>query len=182
MIRSFINMLLVVAVATTGLSSCERICRGDQLSPSETAQIKTIAQLNADEQIYQFYSNNGGVEGAGNYYTTKRIGRYWRYQHTQETESAYYQDVARITINYNPPGDFVIPYLLVTRKDSTQFKVYVGGEPGQVKDFFVKCCAHWKADHWGFISKNQTQRPLVQASNFNFKQHLHLSYNLYYVK
>lgn len=106
-----------------------------------------LARLSADEQIYQFYSNNGGVEGAGNYYTTKRIGHYWRYQRAQETESAYYQDVARVTINYNPPGDFVIPYLLVTRKDSTQFKVYVGGERGQVRDFFAKCRAHWKAGH-----------------------------------
>jgi len=145
--RSFLNRLLVVAAAVVGLSSCERIYRGDQLSPSETARIRTLAQLSADEQIYQFYSNNGGVEGAGNYYTTKRIGHYWRYQRTQKTESAYYQDVARITINYNPPGDFVIPYLLVTRKDSTQFKVYVGGEREQVRDFFVKCRAHWKAGH-----------------------------------
>jgi hypothetical protein len=145
--RSFLNRFLVVAAAAAGLSSCESIYRGDQLSPSKTALIKALAQLSADEQIYQFYSNNGGVEGAGNYYTTKRIGHYWRYQRDQETESAYYQYVARITINYNPPGDFVIPYLLVTRKDSTQFKVYVGGEREQVRAFFVKCHAHWKTGH-----------------------------------
>lgn len=140
-------MLFVVVAATAGLSSCERIYRGDQLSPRETARVKVLAHLSADEQIYQFYSNNGGVEGAGNYYTTKRIGHYWRNQSAQETESAYYQDVARITMHYNPPGDFVIPYLLVTRKDSTQFKVYVGGEDVQVRDFFAKCRTHWKAGH-----------------------------------
>jgi hypothetical protein len=142
---SFLNRLLIGAAAAVGLSSCERIYRGDELSPSETAQIKALAHLSADEQIYQFYSNNGGVEGAGNYYTSKRIGHYWRNERDLETESAYYQDVARLTMAYNPPGDFVIPYLLVTRKDSTQFRVYVGGEREQVRDFFVSCRAHWKA-------------------------------------
>ncbi|WP_426492682.1 hypothetical protein [Hymenobacter sp. 102] len=145
--HSILNRILVVAAAAIGLSSCERTYRGDQLSANETTRIKALAQLSEDEQIYQFYSNNDGVEGAGNYCTTKRIGHYWRGQRAYEIESAYYQDIARITPYYNPPGDFVVPYLLVTRKDSTQFKVFVGGEHRQVKDFFVKCLTHWRVGH-----------------------------------
>ncbi len=145
--RPFLKTLLVVAVAVPWLNSCNRIYHGDQLSPSETAQIRIFAKLGADEQIYQFYSNHNGVEGAGNYYTTKRIGHYWRDHRAYQTESAYYQDVAQITTAYNPPGNFVIPYLLITRKDNTQFKIYVGGNREQVRDFFVKCRAHWAAGH-----------------------------------
>ena len=134
--------LLLTVTATVG--GCTRMYTGDQLSQDETKRIKELGRLDEDEKIYQFYSNNEGVDGEGNFYTAKRIGHYWNYQHLKELQSARYQNIVRIAIAYHPPGDFVIPFLLVTRKDSTQFKIYVDGEDAEAKAFFNNCRVPWK--------------------------------------
>lgn len=125
-------------------TSCAKIYTGEELSSNDIEHIKQLGLLDAGESIYQFYSNNG-IKGAGNFYTTKRIAHYWNHQHNRQNEFAYYSDVAYISTTYHPQGDFVVPYMTVVKKDSTQFKVYVDGEEAEVKSFFDNCQLHWRA-------------------------------------
>jgi hypothetical protein len=128
-----------------GLSACNNIYQGDQLSAKEIAQIRTLGLLSADEKIYQFYSNNRGVKGAGNFYTTKRIAHYWLTKRDRQVDFAYYRDVARISLTSHPAGDFTIPFLTIVRKDSTQFRIYVDGNEPEISKFFLGCRSHWQA-------------------------------------
>lgn len=132
------------ALLLCAVFSCNKIYQGDQLSAKELAQIKNLGLLDANESIYQFYSNNRGVKGAGNFYTTKRVANYWLYRNNRQTSFAYYRDIARINLTTHPPGDFTIPFITVTKKDSTQFKVYVDGSELEVKNFFLSCQNHWQ--------------------------------------
>ncbi|RZK31034.1 MAG: hypothetical protein EOO57_16920 [Hymenobacter sp.] len=132
-------------LASLGLHACDTIYKGDQLSSAELAHIRALGLLDSDEKIYQFYSNFKGVKGAGNFYTTKRIAHYWRYHETQQTDFAYYRDIAAINLTPHPAGDFTIPFLTIVKKDKTQFRVYVDGRATEVTAFFASCRTHWLA-------------------------------------
>ena len=132
-------------VLCLGLLSCDKIYRGDQLSAKELTQIKNLGLLNVNEKIYQFYSNNRGVKGAGNFYTTKRIAHYWLNNQEKQTDFAYYRDIARVSLTTHPAGDFTIPFLTIVRKDSTQFRIYVDGSEPEINNFFLGCRSHWQA-------------------------------------
>ncbi|RZK40554.1 MAG: hypothetical protein EOO57_02395 [Hymenobacter sp.] len=125
--------------------SCNNIYQGNQLSTKELAQIRKLGLLDTDEKIYQFYSNNQGVKGAGNFYTTKRIANYWLYRGNRQIDFAYYRDITRISLTTHPSGDFTIPFITITRRDSTQFKVYVDGKESEIKNFLSGCQTHWRA-------------------------------------
>lgn len=126
------------------LASCAKIYTGEELSSNNIEYIKQLGLLDSNESVYQFYSNNG-VKGAGNFYTNKRIAHYWNHQRDKQNEFTYYKDIAHISTTYHPHGDFVIPFMTVTKKDSTQFKVYVDGNDTEVKSFFDNCRIHWQA-------------------------------------
>lgn len=136
--------LSISFAVTLALTSCAKIYTGEELSSKEMEYIKKLGLLNSGEKIYQFYSNNG-VKGAGNFYTTKRVAHYWYYQQDKQNEFAYYKDIARISLTYHPPRDFVIPFMTIVKNDSTQFKVYVDGEDAEVKSFFDNFQIHWRA-------------------------------------
>ncbi|HET9502069.1 MAG TPA: hypothetical protein VFO93_00910 [Hymenobacter sp.] len=142
-LRDFISLACVLLPCV--ISSCNKIYRGDQLSTKELEQIRKLGLLDANEKIYQLYSNHQGIKGAGNFYTTKRIANYWLHRGNKQTSFAYYQDIAHINLTTHPPGDFTIPFVTVTRNDSTQFKVYIDGSGSEVKDFFLSCRNHWKS-------------------------------------
>jgi hypothetical protein len=137
--------LSVSFAATLILPSCTKIYTGEELSSKEIEHIKKLGLLDSGEEIYQFYSNNG-VKGAGNFYTTKRVARYWHHQQDKQNEFAYYKDIARISLTYHPHGDFVIPSMTIIKNDSTQFKVYAEGEEAEVKSFFDNIQTHWRAE------------------------------------
>jgi hypothetical protein len=145
--RATTHSRLLLTLATLFVS-CSHIHNGKELSSREIQQIKEIGLLNPQEKIYQFYSNAPfNKTNAGNFYSTERIAHYWLDDNKRKTQVnfAYYRDIKRITTTYNPHGDFVIPFITVIKKDSTQFNVYVEGDKSDVKFFFDSCFLHWRA-------------------------------------
>lgn len=82
---------------------------------------------------------------AGNFFSDKRLANYWlddRDKSKDKTVFAYYADIKEIdTIFY--AGATYSQYMLVTKTDDSQFKVYVDGKRNEIKAFFEEALSIW---------------------------------------
>jgi hypothetical protein len=125
--------------------SCQQIETGDSLDKKTIALVKSMGLLSNDEKIIRYYSNYSKSK-AGNFFTNKRLAMYWLDDHDlskNDTSFAFYQDIISIDTTYRVPDTF-IPYMLITRNDSSQFKVYIDGSRKDVKSFFEDAIILWQ--------------------------------------
>lgn len=125
--------------------SCNHIETGNSLSKSDIEFIQSLKLLDKDEKIYKFYSEFK-KKNAGNFYTDKRIAKYWvddRDKEKNQLSFAFYPDIKSIDTVYNA-GTTYSPYMLVTKVDSTQFKVSVNGKKEEIKSFFEDALKMWQ--------------------------------------
>lgn len=144
----FISALLWILIAAASFLSCNKVYNGEQLSPKTSQRLQRLGLLNNGEKIYQFYSNAPNkAASAGNFYTSARIAQYWLDSDKRKTQLnfAYYKDIARIDTIYLDKALTYTSYMVITRKDGSQFQVYVGGKKLVVSAFFDHAIAHWKA-------------------------------------
>lgn len=126
------------------LFSCNHIETGDSLSKSDIEYIQSLKLLDKDEKIYKFYSEFK-KKNAGNFFTDKRIVKYWideRDKEKNQLSFAFYKDIKSIDTVYDA-GATYSPYMLVTKSDSTTFKVSVGGNKEAIKSFFEDALNTW---------------------------------------
>ena len=126
------------------LFSCNHIETGDSLSKSDIEYIQSLKLLDKDEKIYKFYSEFK-KKNAGNFFTDKRIVKYWideRDKEKNQLSFAFYNDIKSIDTVYDA-GATYSPYMLVTKSDSTTFKVSVGGNKEAIKSFFEDALNTW---------------------------------------
>ena len=135
--------LLLVLFLT---SSCNHIETGDTLSQGDIKHIKSLGLLSDDEKIIKFYSEFRN-KVAGNFYTSKRMANYWideRDKSKTKLNSAFYHEIISIdTVLF--AGSTYCPYMLVTKADSTKFKVCVEGKDEDIRAFFEEAIGLWKA-------------------------------------
>ncbi len=127
------------------LFSCNHIETGNSLSKSDIDYIKSLNLLDTDEKIYKYYSEFKKKK-AGNFFTNKRIAKYWIDERDKEKNQlafALYKDIKSIDTVYNA-GTTYSPYMLVTKFDSTAFKVSVNGEKEEIKSFFEDALNTWQ--------------------------------------
>ena len=126
------------------LFSCNHIQSGNMLRHLEIENINKLKILDQDEKIIKFYSEFK-AESAGNFFTDKRIAMYWiddRHKEKSKISFAFYPDIRSIDTFYNP-GPSYAPYMLITKKDSTQFRVCADGRHGEVRAFFEEAIGLW---------------------------------------
>lgn len=124
--------------------SCQQIETGNSLDKKTTDLIRSLGLLDKDEKIIKYYSNYSKSK-AGNFFTNKRLAMYWLDDHDiakNDTSFAFYRDITSIDTVYQVPDTF-IPYMLITRNDSSQFKVYVDGNQKEIKGFFKDAINLW---------------------------------------
>ena len=127
------------------LFSCNHIETGDSLKKSDIEYIQSLHLLDKNEKIYKFYSEFK-KKNAGNFYTDKRIAKYWidnRDKDKNQLSFAFYPDIKSIDTVYYA-GATYSPYMLITEVDGTQFKVSVNGKKEEIKSFFEGALAQWK--------------------------------------
>lgn len=132
---------------TLCLLSCdnEKIETGDSLKKETTEKIRSLGLLADGEQIISYYSNYKQSR-AGSFFTNKRIAHYWLDDNDirkNDTSYAFYGDIARIDTSYTAPDTYT-PFMTITRKDSTQFRLYVEGTKDELKSFFEKAISAWR--------------------------------------
>ena len=138
---SFLLLTLFLFVA-----SCNRIQSGDSLSSKDFQRFRSLHLIENGERLYKFYSEFK-KSVAGNFYTDRRMASYWideKDSTKNSTEFAYYEDIIRIDTCYNA-GLTYAPFMLVTRKDSTQFKVCVDGSKQEIAGFFNDAIGKWQS-------------------------------------
>lgn len=138
MARNYFSLILFF------LFSCNRIETGSTLRKSDIEYIQQLNLLEPGEVIYKFYSEFK-KENAGNFFTNKRIAMYWiddRHKEKNKILFAFYPDIKSIDTIYNPGASYC-PYMLVTKLDSTQFKVCADGKREDVKSFFEEAMKLW---------------------------------------
>jgi hypothetical protein len=114
------------------------------LRKSDIEYIQNLDLLEPGETIYKFYSEFK-KDKAGNFFTNRRIAMYWiddRHNKKSEISFAFYPDIKSIDTIYNPGASYC-PYMLVTRLDSTQFKVCANGNRKEVEYFFEEAMQLW---------------------------------------
>ncbi len=127
------------------LFSCNHIVTGNNLSKSDIEYIQSLKLLDNDEKVYKFYSEFK-KRNAGNFFTDKRIAKYWIDERDKEKNQltfAFYKDIKSIDTVYNA-GATYSPYMLVTKLDSTTFKVSVYGKKEEIKSFFEDALKTWQ--------------------------------------
>lgn len=140
--RSTRYILLLAALAF----GCHGIQSGDSLTSKDFRRFRKLHLVDNGERVYQFYSEFK-KSVAGNFYTEKRLASYWideRDSSKNKTEYAFYEDIIRIDTCYNP-GLTYAPFLLVTRKDSSTFKVCADGSKAEIAEFFNGAINKWKS-------------------------------------
>jgi hypothetical protein len=118
---------------------------GSHLRKSEVALIQRLHLLDSGEHIYKFYSEYK-TKVAGNFFTDKRMACYWLDEKDKSKDrilSAYYPDIVAIDTVYNA-GLTYSPYMLVTTKNRTQFRVCADGAHQQIKAFFEAALEQWR--------------------------------------
>lgn len=137
---------ICLSVFLVSLFSCKnnRIEKGESLSKSDIEYIQGLNLINSDEKIYMFYSEFK-KRNAGNFYTDKRIAKYWidaRDKNKDQISYAYYPDIKSIDTVYHP-GTTYCPYMLITKRDGSEFRVCADGHPGEIKSFFEGALKLW---------------------------------------
>lgn len=125
--------------------SCNRIETKQTLNQDDINFIKSLKLLNNNETIYRFYSESKN-EIAGNFFTDQRIATYWIDQRNSTKDNinfAYYKDITKIDTIYNA-GLTYAPYILVTKRNGSKFKVSVDGKKNEIKSFFEDVLKVWK--------------------------------------
>lgn len=106
--------------------------------------MQNLNLLDKDEKIIKFYSEYR-KENAGNFFTKKRVAKYWidkKDETKNVTNYAYYKDIKSIDTVYNA-GFTYCPYLMINKIDGTSFKVSVEGNKTEVKSFFEDLLIEW---------------------------------------
>jgi hypothetical protein len=83
---------------------------------------------------------------AGNFFTDKRIAKYWIDERDKENDQivfAFYKDIKLIDTVYNAGATYT-PYMLIMKSDGTSFKVSVNGEKAEVRSFFEDALNMWR--------------------------------------
>jgi hypothetical protein len=128
------------------LSSCKNnIETAQTLTAKDITRIQKLQLLDNDETIVQFYSEFRKTV-VGNFYTNKRLANYWLDDDSKaktQINSAYYNNILKIDTVYHA-GATYCPYLLVTKKDSSSFKVYVEGSRSAITGFFTGAINQWQ--------------------------------------
>jgi hypothetical protein len=127
------------------LLACNHIESGNSLRKSEKQYILSLNLLDEHEKIYKFYSEYK-LKVAGNFFTDKRIAKYWIDENDKEKDQivfAYYKDIKTIDTIYNA-GLTYTPYMLITKKGGSAFKVSVDGKKWEVKSFFEDALNMWR--------------------------------------
>lgn len=128
------------------LIACNGIHSGDSLTKKDFQRFRSLHLIENGERLYKFYSEYKNSV-AGNFYTDRRLASYWideRDSTKNSTEFAYYEDISRIDTCYNA-GLTYAPFMLVTRNDSSTFKVCVDGSKQEIAAFFNDAISKWKS-------------------------------------
>jgi hypothetical protein len=126
------------------LTACNHIKTGDKLNSDDITRIQKLNLLGKNEKIYKFYSEFKR-KVAGNFFTNKQLAKYWideKDKSKNEISFAFYKDIKSIDTVYNA-GATYCPYMLITKKDNSQFKVCVDGKREEIKLFFEEALDEW---------------------------------------
>jgi hypothetical protein len=143
--KSFTRILYFCLLPS--LLSCfgNKIETDKTLKQEDKAYIQSLNLLDKDELIYKFYSEfRNNV--AGNFFTDRRMASYWIDERDKTKDKivyAYYLEIVSIDTVYYA-GSTYCPFMLVKKKDSTEFKVCVDGKREEIKSFFEDAMQVWK--------------------------------------
>lgn len=133
-----------IALISFFLFSCNQIETGNSLNKSDIRYIESLHLLDKDEKIYKFYSEFK-KRNAGNFFTDKRVAKYWIDEHDDDKNQisyAFYWDIKSIDTVYYA-GLTYSPYMLVTKLDNSKFKVCADGAKNEIKSFFEDALKKW---------------------------------------
>jgi hypothetical protein len=138
-----LSKFIILLIFLTG--GCNHIETDNTLTEVDKQRIIKLHLLDQDEKIIKFYSEfNNKV--AGNFITNKRVAKYWLDEdniNKNKVSSAFYDEIKSLDTVYLA-GKTYCPYLLVTKKDNTQFKVSVDGKHEEIKSFFEDAINNWR--------------------------------------
>lgn len=127
-------------------AACDnKIETANTLTKQDIDCLHSLNLLDTNEQLYKFYSEFK-KSVAGNFYTDKRLASYWLDDHDKsknKIEFAFYKDIVKIDTVYYA-GATYCPYLLITKTDSSSFKVCADGKKQEITDFFNDAITKWK--------------------------------------
>src|ERR1044072_9743641 len=98
MYKLWVLILILVSVC-----SCNKIENGNSLSTADLNYIRSLHLLNNNETIYKFYSEYT-FHGAGNFFTDKRLAKYWIDENDKSRnhiDYAFYDDIISIQEVYD---------------------------------------------------------------------------------
>lgn len=134
----YTQMLLVFSLIGCSLLGNKNIKEADR------KYIQSLGLLNNEEKILLF-STSLNVKTSGNFITNQRIASYW-IDDKEKTKKkyAYYSNIIKIdTVDLTKAWTYN-SYLIITKNDSTKFKVYIEGNKNEYNIFVKTAFESWE--------------------------------------
>ena len=127
----------------TTLIGCSFINR-NKLNESDLRYIEEIGLLDNNEKVLIF-SSSYTKKKSGNFITNKRVAAYWIDEDESESYKnyAFFSDILKIDPVDNTDAWTHTSYLIITKKDSTNFKVYIDGDKKKYNLFVHTALEAW---------------------------------------
>lgn len=140
-------LLLITFLPAIGLMPPTYVVEGSKISQSHRQFMTDLDVFSEDEELILLYSLGiFSYKEDGNFFTDRRVGSYWEsyLQEGYEAESAFYEDIKDITVEYSD-SEWLDTTLTVLRYDDTEFTLSISNEMGLDRDFVNQVMERWQA-------------------------------------
>jgi hypothetical protein len=137
--------IIIPTIVLMILSSCSLISTNDRLTDKDLEYIGSLGLLDKNEGV-QIFSSSMTKKTSGNFVTNKRIAAYWIDKDKKKSfkNFAYFDDIAKIGSMDLTQAWTYASYLIITKKDSSSFKVYIDGDRKEYSKFVNIAVDNWK--------------------------------------
>lgn len=135
----------ILVLLIVNLIGCSLINKDSELTESDLEYIQSLGLIDKNENIIKF-STSMNIKTSGNFITNKRIASYWidKDENKSYKDFAYYRDIEIIDSIDNTRAWTYTSYLMITKKDSSKFKVYIDGEKEEYLLFKRLAFENWR--------------------------------------
>ncbi|WP_164503523.1 DUF3857 domain-containing transglutaminase family protein [Pleionea sediminis] len=126
-----------------GLTPSESIIPGDQLLAHDIKYLQRKKVIKPGQKIEYFYSDALlFIRNDGNGFTKDHVFSYWKENDTLHVDTAKFSDIKNMNVQYSNSG-LMATVLTITRKDDSEFLLYLSNEAGKDRTFVAELNRLW---------------------------------------
>lgn len=143
---ALISVPLIVLVSAEELSliPSDAVVKGEKVMQHDIRFMHRKGMFPANEKLLYFYSDAFlMIRDDGNGFTPNHVFSYWKEENKLYIEKAHFNTIQKIDVNYSK-GEFENTIVTITRKDNSNFSLYVSAIDALDKIFVKELQNRWE--------------------------------------